>query len=270
MKLETRSAAGLREFWAQSLLEASHHPHEGSIPLQLMGRRFGAVSPAALRVIQRLDLAPVSSQCVDLDAASCASPDPTDRLGAMARALHEAGCLPRWRGEMLDVWADGDSIAAVERGAVRALGLLTRAVHLNAWSEQGELWVARRALDKPTDPGLWDTLVGGLVGWREGDDLALERESGEEAGLGPWALAQRTPLRSVTRMKRRLPEGFQCEEVLTSECVLAPGVVPVNRDGEVMQIACLPVSTIISMLLDRQFTLEAGIVIADDILQRCV
>ena len=130
------------------------------------------------------------------------------------------------------------------------------------------IWVARRALDKATDPGLWDTLVGGLVGQGESDDLALERESAEEAGLSAAQIAAREPIRSIYRMRRRVPEGFQHEEVLTSDCVLADDVLPQNQDGEVMQIACLPVAQIEAMLLAGEFTVEASIVIAQSLLAR--
>jgi hypothetical protein len=59
--------------------------------------------------------------------------------------------------------AGGEPIAVIERGVMRPLGLITQAVHLSGWSEDGKLWVARRSLTKATDPGMWDTLVGGLV-----------------------------------------------------------------------------------------------------------
>jgi 8-oxo-dGTP pyrophosphatase MutT (NUDIX family) len=192
----------------------------------------------------------------------------TLELADMSRWLYDAGCIPKWRNELLDVWCANNVVAAIERGAVRPLGLLTRAVHLNAWSTDGRLWVARRALNKATDPGMWDTLVGGLVGHQEPDDLALERETEEEAGLVVADIALREPIRSIFLMQRRVDEGFQCEQVLTSDCVLADKATPQNQDGEVMQIACLPVKDIETMLLDGAFTLEASIVITQSLLRR--
>ena len=151
---------------------------------------------------------------------------------------------------------------------MRPLGLLTKAVHLNAWSEAGQLWVARRALTKPTDPGMWDTLVGGLVGYAEPADMALIRESEEEAGLAEGQITQRTPLRKIAQMQRQLKEGYQIEDVLTSECVLAEGVIPQNQDGEVMEIACLPPIRLIEMIMEGEFTHEASIVILEDLRNR--
>ena len=232
--------------------------------LHVDGKPCGFVSPRAVEALRQVEGLTVRPHAVEL----CGAGDLSSLLAKAAFALHEAGCISKWRGELLDVWCDCNAVASIERGAVRPLGLLTRAVHLNAWSIRGDLWVARRALDKATDPGLWDTLVGGLVGQGESDDLALERESAEEAGLSAAQIAAREPIRSIYRMRRRVPEGFQHEEVLTSDCVLADDVLPQNQDGEVMQIACLPVAQIEAMLLAGEFTVEASIVIAQSLLAR--
>jgi 8-oxo-dGTP pyrophosphatase MutT (NUDIX family) len=194
--------------------------------------------------------------------------DTNDKLAQIAMVLQQVGLIKKWRDELLDVWHADQSLGAIERGAVRPLGLLTRAVHLNAWSSTGELWVARRDLRKPTDPGMWDTLVGGLVGYAEDDALALERESAEEAGLSPKDLTRRESIRSIFRMQRRVDEGFQCEEVLTSDCLLEDHVKPSNQDGEVMTISCLPITEIKRMLFCGEFTLEASIVITESLLRR--
>lgn len=267
MIIDNSIPQALRTFLTQSLQNTQQTPHPGSVTLVIAGHRCGAIFPPAAVVLQAFFPALFVENTLVIGADQPrALVD--EQLDAMARRLHQEGCSPKWRNELLDVWAGNESVAAIERGAVRALGLVTRAVHLNAWSETGDLWVARRALNKATDPGLWDTLVGGLVGFEEGDDLALVRETAEEAGLEEPVIANRTRLRVVTHMRRRLPEGFQSEEVITCECVLPPGVVPANRDGEVMSIACLPIREVTQMLLDRAFTVEAGIVIAQELLDR--
>jgi 8-oxo-dGTP pyrophosphatase MutT (NUDIX family) len=180
--------------------------------------------------------------------------------------LREADCLRGWRDELLDVHDEsGRRLGAIERAAVRPLGILTRAVHLNAWTPDGRLWVARRALDKATDPGMWDTLVGGLVASGESLDLALIRECEEEAGLTPHDVRGRDPMRTVLRMHRRLPEGYQVEDLLVSRCVLDAGVVPSNQDGEVMEFAAVTREQARAMAAAGEFTLEAAIVVVDDI-----
>src|SRR5690606_41619426 len=49
-------------------------------------------------------------------------------------------------------------------------------------------------------------------------------------------IQSRSPLRVIVRMHRRLPEGYQVEDVLVSDCILADAVVPRNQDGEVSEI----------------------------------
>ena len=81
----------------------------------------------------------------------------TESLNQIALALRDAppGHLAHayvakyWRGEQLGVYgASGDLLASVERGAVRPLGIATRAVHLVGQTPAGHMWVQQRALDK--------------------------------------------------------------------------------------------------------------------------
>lgn len=189
-------------------------------------------------------------------------------LAQLAEGLKNTGCLRGWRDELLDVVGEGRRLAVIERAAVRPLGLLTRAVHLNAWSKDGRMWVARRALDKHTDPGMWDTLVGGLAVAGESADLSLLRESDEEAGLSPEQLQGRTPLRTILRMHRRLPEGYQVEDVLISDCILDEGVQPCNKDGEVSEIVLLDCKDVWAMIENDEFTHEAELAILDSMRHR--
>ncbi len=256
------------------LARARQAPHPGSLPMSIAGKRCGWLFPAAAQALSAMRDVRISAT----DAHLGSTLSPGARLNAMlaeaAEALRAAGYAPGWRNELLDIWSDPSPavtcLGVIERGVVRPLGLVTRAVHLNAWSTDNQLWVARRALTKATDPGMWDTLVGGLIGSQEPPDLALVRESSEEAGLEPGDMTQRTPLRTITRMLRQVREGYQVEDVLTSEVVLAPHVSPDNRDGEVMDIQCLSAETVLGMLQENAFTVEASIVIAEDLLQRSV
>src|SRR5699024_8211743 len=159
-------------------------------------------------------------------------------------------------------------IGAIERAAVRPLGLLTSAVHLNAWSKDGRLWIARRADHKPTNPGLWDTLVGGLVAADEGLELGLLRESEEEAGLSPTALAEREPLRHCARLHMQLPEGYQVEDLWASDCVLDDRLTPRNQDGEVADIRLACLDEVMALIQDQRFTKEAQLIIIDSLRRR--
>lgn len=193
----------------------------------------------------------------DLDAA----------LAALANALRAAGLAGPWRDELLDVATpDGRVVARIERGAVRRLGIPTLAVHLVGTTPDGRHWVQQRALDKANDPGLWDTLVGGMVPAGETPAAALARETAEEAGLD---LAALQGLRAGGTVRTRRPSadggdaGWIDERIAWFHAVLPPGVLPENRDGEVAAFACLPPKALQARLRAGAFTLEAALVLAD-------
>jgi isopentenyldiphosphate isomerase len=258
------------------LERASQEPVPDSLPLYIGGQRCGWLFPSAAEALKDLREVRLSATAAYFGEMLPLGEPLDSCLAEIALTLKAAGCTPGWRNELLDVWSDSEGqneaplvrVGAIERGVMRPLGLTTRAVHLSGWSKDDRLWVARRSMTKATDPGMWDTLVGGLVGNLEDPDLALVRESDEEAGLDAPDIATRTPLRTIAHMRRRLPEGFQTEAVLTCECVLPDHVTPSTRDGEVMEIQLLDKVTLYQMLKEDAFTLEASIVITEDLLRR--
>lgn len=240
-------------------------PHVGSRPLTVAGRVAGWITPRATECLAGMAGVRVTDEAVHVAAV------PRERLsldavmGRIALALSDGGCLRGWRNELLDVYGEGRRLCVLERTAMRPLGLLTKAVHLNAWSSDGRLWLARRADTKSTDPGKWDTLVGGLAAATEGLDTSLVRECFEEAGLQPADICGRSPLRIILRMHRRLPEGFQVEDLLVSDCVLPDSIVPQNQDGEVSEIRLVAVDEAWAMLEADEFTHEAEACILDSL-----
>lgn len=268
----------LQQLLADLLSRANQPPQAESLPLFIAGQRCGwlfAKAAQALKVLKHVEILHDSAHIGHLVSSG---PELNALLATVATTLRQAGCAPGWRNELLDVWPeqplgsasslDSQPLGAIERGVVRPLGLLTRAVHLSGWSTNGHLWVARRSLTKATDPGMWDTLVGGLISSQEDIQVGLVRESDEEAGLEAQDIAARTPLRTIARMLRQVPEGYQVEDVLTCECILPAHAIPKNRDGEVMEIQLMAPVTIFNMLIQGAFTLEASIVLAEDLLRR--
>jgi isopentenyldiphosphate isomerase len=261
--------AQLSSLYDNLIARAQEPAHDGSRQLFIAGHRCGWICVPAIDALSKVPSVITTAQSVHFGPELMPGPALDALLASLANLLRAAGCAPGWRNELLDVRDEnGTAIGAIERGVMRPLGLITRAVHLSGWSADSKIWVARRALSKATDPGMWDTLVGGLVGYQEDDDRAIVREADEEAGLDEPQILQRTPLRTITTMRRRVPEGYQIEGVLTCECLLPADVVPQNRDGEVMDIACLEPSKVISMVQAGEFTLEASIVLVEDLLRR--
>jgi 8-oxo-dGTP pyrophosphatase MutT (NUDIX family) len=189
-------------------------------------------------------------------------------LARLAEAMREHGyarVAHLWRDELLAVRSEaGQQMAVVERGAVRALGIATHGVHLTGVTEDRYTWIQQRAIDKKTDPGRWDTLMGGMVSAADSLQQALARETMEEAGL---TLAQLHALRHAGHFTMRLPNApdsgleYVIERIDWFECTVPNGAVPNNTDGEVQQFKRVSQTELNRMLVDGAFTTEAGLIL---------
>ncbi|WP_287066859.1 MULTISPECIES: NUDIX domain-containing protein [Ramlibacter] len=239
---------------------ADQPPARPRVPLWWAQHRIGSVEPGLL---EPLGLAPeVLRPGRDgwVLGGDCSA-----SLHLLAHALREAGLSHAWRDEQLAVAGEaGEIVGSVERGVVRPLGIPTLAVHLMARAPDGRHWVQQRSLTKPNDPGLWDTLMGGMVPASDSVAQALARETWEEAGL---QLTQLHALHHGGRFLMRRPTGagaagYVVEWVEWYGCVLPDGVVPRNMDGEVQDFRCLPPDELERMLDAGAFTVEAACVLA--------
>lgn len=182
-------------------------------------------------------------------------------LADIAAALRGLGPAARWRDELVTV-ADsaGRPVSRIERAATRALGIATHAAHLVGASPEKHVWVQQRAFDKATDPGLWDTMVGGLVSHGERVRDTLRRETEEEAGLSLRALTGVRPIGRVD-VRRPVPEGYMAERIDMFEATVPGSLEPVNHDGEVAAFECLPLDMLWQRLRDGVFTLDATLIL---------
>jgi 8-oxo-dGTP pyrophosphatase MutT (NUDIX family) len=146
---------------------------------------------------------------------------------------------------------------------VRQLGIATFAVHLAATTQDGRHWVQQRSLDKPNDPGLWDTLMGGMVPASDTLQQALERETWEEAGL---RLHQLASLAYGGRIATRRPStggraGYVVEQIDWYRCTIPDGVTPANQDGEVARFVAMRKDELRNRLVQEEFTTEAALIL---------
>lgn len=257
MKLPQPAAA-----WRARLAAAAQAPPlRPRVPLWCGGERIGSVEPD-LFARAGLDRGPLLRPAAH--GWQLGPGDATQVLAQLAEGLRATGLAHTWRDEQLLVRGDaGTAFGTIERGAVRALGIATQAVHLTAVAPDGTIWVQRRALDKPTDPGRWDTLVGGLVPVHESLEEALARETWEEAGLRPGQLG-RLHRGGTIRTRRPLPElahGYVVEELHWWSGELPDGVQPSNQDGEVAEFACMQPDALCAALERDAFTVDAALVL---------
>ena len=192
--------------------------------------------------------------------------DATRSLDVIAHAMRDAGSARKWRDEQLAVTDDARRVVAtIERAAVRPLGITTFAVHMAGVSPDGRHWVQQRSFTKANDPGLWDTLMGGMIPAGESLQLALERETLEEAGL---QMKQLQRVEHGGRMLTRRPSrdcetGYIVEWLDWFQCVVPDGVTPRNLDGEVERFELMDAGEVVRHLVSDEFTLEAALVLSE-------
>ncbi len=257
--------------WLAQLRQAiDQKPRRERLPLVCDGHTIGSVEPALLRSTHQAThtetLAKrLSASLADMGTHWSLVGDASTALRQIAEALRDvetSHVARQWRNETLSVWnTEERELARVERGAARALGIATRAVHLIGHASGQRMWIQQRALTKATEPGQWDTLMGGMVSAADTVQTALQRETWEEAGL---QLDQLQHLRYGGQFTVQKPNGadggvgYMVERTHWYEALVPDGIVPKNQDGEVAQFALVPRPELLAMLYDNAFTTEAA------------
>ena len=249
--------------WKAIATCAQTPPQAKRIPLMLVNDCIGSV--AMIDAAGLADCHPKVSLHSDKLQIDCTADEASAALAALAQHLKAAGHLKAWRNELLPVTALPQAgqpygfyppLATVERGAARRLGILTHAVHLTGITHTGDIWLQRRAMNKATDPGMLDTLAGGLVAY--GDTLVsgVLRETYEEAGLTPEQFSP--PLaHGAILVSHPVPEGQMIELAWSYSAHLAPNTVPHNLDGEVSDFCCLSKTQVIDCIKNHELAFEA-------------
>ena len=131
-------------------------------------------------------------------------------------------------------------------------------MHALATDDDGRFWIARRSPNKQVDPGLWDTLSGGLSSAGETLQETLVRETFEEAGVKPDQYSQ---IASPTTflVTRPVRDGWMRERTVVFRVKLKSHAVPTNRDGEVAGFEAVKKSELLDRIDQNLFTLDAAL-----------
>lgn len=182
-------------------------------------------------------------------------------LQHMLEQAHQQGHVPGWRHERFSFWGGEEmspspgkpALFDIERAGFRWLGVLSHAVHVNGFLADGRLWCGRRALHKPTDPGLLDNLSAGGLAYGESLADCLVREMAEEAGL---VISKDIQLQQAgyIRTSRLEIQGWHDEVLHVFNATLPEAVVPINQDGEVSEFVCLSPSEVMIRIHAGEFS----------------
>lgn len=255
--------------WLENARRAAQQPPtQARQGLAVAGHLVGTVDDD---LMQRLSADQLSHQALELVWQQGlwvlqGSGDASILLNRMAAVLRDAGLCGAWRNEQLAVInAQDERVATVERGAVRPLGIATQAVHLVGVAPDGRLWVQQRADNKANNPGMWDTLMGGMVSAADSLLQALERETWEEAGL---KVADLQDVRHGGCVDFARPSdeaegrGYMRERIDWYRATVPAGLRPENQDGEVQRFELLDQEQVEDWLVRDRFTPEASLVLA--------
>ena len=192
-------------------------------------------------------------------------------MAEVTRDLARDGVILGWRDELIAVSHHyaAPELLRLERAAARHFGVMSYAAHMNGFTRRAGLahaWISRRSPDKHVDPGKLDNLVGGRIAAGMSVDETLRKEAWEEAGIAPTLLADVSCLGAV-RVEYSVPQGLHREIMFVHDIWLPEDYKPVNQDGEVSEIRCMPVEEVLQAILAGDFTLDAGTVMIDGLLR---
>ena len=193
-------------------------------------------------------------------------------LDPVCRALAESGHIRGWRDERYTIRNSFTEApqALIERAAARFFGSLTFGVHANGIVSGADsvprLWIARRSLSKAIDPGLFDNVVGGGIGWGYGIGETLVKECWEESGISAALAAAATPGRTI-HLLAEIPEGVQCEQIFVHDLPLPADFKPAGQDGEVSEHRLVGIAEALDLIAEAQMTVDASLVTLDWLLR---
>ncbi|THF65532.1 NUDIX domain-containing protein [Pseudothauera nasutitermitis] len=256
------------------ILDTLHRPlPDGQLPLRAGGEAIGALAPPfAARVLAAAG--PIERDGADgLRIASGLHGEALSKAWrAQLEALRAEGWFRAWRDEDYDVRlgaADGQAprLCRLERGAFRRYGLRSRAVHVNALTPDGRMWIARRAASKAVDPGRLDNLVGGGMASGEAPADTLLRECAEEAGIPAELAAQARPTATLHACRME-DDGIHDEWLHVWRLDVPESFEPRNCDGEVAEFHCVSADELAGRILAGEFTEDAAAVAVTWLLER--
>ena len=180
-----------------------------------------------------------------------------------------------WVGELFPVKASvtDPTRFVMERTLTAPLGCLTFGVHLNGYvrTKQGiELWVAKRAHNKPTFPGKLDNIVAG--GQPAGLSLFenLMKECFEEAGISKTQAKESVATGTISYWHTD-GRGLKRDLLYCYDLELPETFQPVAADGEVGEFMLWPIEKVAEVVRDTfEFKFNCNLVIIDFLIRHGV
>ena len=243
------------------------------LPFLVGGERVGWIAQEDAGLLQRWPrVFQISGSAVQLATALDSVESRSAALAPVIRALADGGRIRGWRDETYAIrnGFDAPPLALIERAAARFFGTLSFAVHGNGIVAPSgaapRLWIARRSLRKPIDPGLYDNVVGGGIGWGYGIGETLVKECQEESGI-PAALAGQARAGRSVQVLAQHADGVQWERIYVYDLPLPEDFIPSSQDGEVSEHRLVSIDEVQELIAAGAMTVDASLATLDWLLR---
>ena len=256
------------------IIESNEHDLNRFRPLRIAQHNLGWVRhDIAERLKEHPGVFEVEQQRVTLNPALDSFDARSASVKAALEALRDSGVIPAWRDEDYPVAPTFGAapLLQMERAAFPCLGVRAYGVHLNGFVRVGntiKMWIARRARDKPTYPGMLDNMVaGGLP-----IDITLRdniiKECSEEAGI-PADIAQQAVFTGAISYCKEVPEGLKPDVQFVCDLELPADFEPRPVDGEVETFYLWSIDEVMDVVANTtDFKFNCALVIIDFLLRR--
>ena len=251
------------------IAECNAHDLSGFLPFCIGDARPGWVKPGFAR---RLEAFPETFAVDQASVRTAPALDGfearTEAVAAALRALSEEGTIGRWRDEAYPVGGAlaGPHLMLMDRSAIPYFGVRARGVHVNGFVRDGGrilMWVARRARDKATYPGMLDNFVAG--GQPAGIGLMdnVIKEAGEEAGVPAHLAATARPVGAVSYCQETA-DGLKPDVMYCYDLELPAAFEPEPLDGEIEEFFLWPVEQVMEAVAETaDFKFNCNLVCID-------
>ncbi len=241
----------------------------GFRPFQVSGDRVGWLPHDMAETLRRWpDVFRVEADAVALDPRFDDFVSRSKAVALPLRTLAGEGQIEAWRGELYPVTPDWHTppLMQIERAACPRFGIRAFGVHINGFVRKADgihMWVARRAYDKPTFPGMLDNMVAGGQPIGLGLMANVVKECGEEAGI-PEDLARHAVAVGMISYTHQPPEGCKPDQMFCYDLELPENFIPTPADGEVEEFYLWPIAKVAETVRDSfEFKFNCNLCIID-------
>ena len=249
-----------------------HNPTD-FIPFIADDQLVGRMRPAFAELLRKYaDVFQQNGSGITLHSALSGYADRTEALAEVMQQLVADGHHDHLMGEPYPVTAGlrHEALFEIDRTASSLFGLRTFGQHINGFVKDGDellMWVAKRASDKRTFPGMLDQLVAGGLPMGINLQENLQKECYEEAGIPETLANQAVPVGAISYNVDNV-KGYKYDILYCYDLLLPENFTPVCTDGEVDEFMLQPMAEVMSTIVETdRFKPNCNLVVIDFLLR---